>query len=160
MSIAPVELSDLPETRTIIENAIRGRVVHSAQDAQGLVAVIDAILRDWEVDQSESVHLKYVLGGRIVGVALVKNFWNLSSLFVEPAYQRQGVGRALIEAVVRECKLRTAKPVLKVNSSTVAVTFYLSLGFRQMGPGLDRPGGCVPLEYAFDCSERNGVRQL
>ena len=55
----------------------------------------------------------------------------------------------MIEAVVRECKPRTAESGLKVNSSTVAVTFYLSLGFRQVGPGLDRPGGCVPLEYAF-----------
>jgi len=65
----------------------------------------------------------------------------LSTLFVAPAYQRQGIGRALIEAVVCECKPRSAKPVLKVNSSTVAVTFYLSLGFRQVGPGLARPGG-------------------
>ncbi len=133
----------------MIETAIRERVVHSEQDAQGLVAVIDAILRGWELDRSESVHLKYVLDGKVVGVALVKDFWNLSTLFVAPAHHRQGIGRALIAAVVRECKPRSSKPVLKVNSSTVAVTFYLSLGFRQMGPGLDRPGGCVPLEYAF-----------
>jgi len=150
MSIAPVELSDLPEIRTVIENAIRERVVHSESDARDLVAVIEAILRSWELDRSDSVHLKYVLDQKIVGVALVKNFWNLSTLFVAPTHQRQGIGRALIEAAIRECRPRSSKSALKVNSSTVAVTFYLSLGFRQIGPGLDRPGGCVPLEYAFD----------
>jgi GNAT superfamily N-acetyltransferase len=150
MSIAPAESSDLPEIRALIESAIRGRAVHSEQDARGLVALIDTILRGWELDGADSIHLKYVIGREIVGVALVKNFWNLSILFVAPAQQRQGVGRALIEAVVRECKPRSPKPVLKVNSSTVAVPFYLSLGFRQVGPGLDRPGGCVPLEFAFD----------
>jgi GNAT superfamily N-acetyltransferase len=150
MSIAAVELADLPEIRALIESAIRGRVVHSEEDARGLVALIDTILRSWQLDGADSVHLKYVIDREIVGVALVKNFWNLSILFVAPAHQRQGVGRALIEAVVRECKLRSPKPVLKVNSSTVAVPFYLSLGFRQVGPGLDRPGGCVPLEFAFD----------
>jgi GNAT superfamily N-acetyltransferase len=150
MSIAPVELSDLSEIRGMIEGAIRERVVHSEQDVQGLVALIDTILRAWELDGSDSVHLKYVLSRKIVGVALVKNFSNLSTLFVAPEHQRKGIGRALIEALVCECKPRSSQPVMKVNSSTVAVTFYLSLGFRQTGPGLDRPGGCVPLEYAFD----------
>lgn len=150
MSIAPVELSDLPEIRTVIEGAIRERVVQSEQDVQGLVALIDTILREWELDGSDSVHLKYVLDHKIVGVALVKNFSNLSTLFVAPDHQRQGIGRALIEAAICECKPRSSQPVIKVNSSTVAVTFYLSVGFRQIGPGLDRPGGCVPLEYAFE----------
>jgi GNAT superfamily N-acetyltransferase len=149
MMIAQVELIDLAEIRSMIEGAIRDRVVHSEQDVQGLVALIDVILREWELDGSDSVHLKYVLDRKIVGVALVKNFSNLSTLFVTPDHQRQGIGRALIEAVVGECKPRSSQPVMKVNSSTVAVTFYLSLGFRQMGPGLDRPGGCIPLEYAF-----------
>lgn len=150
MSIAPVVSADLPEIRTVVEAAIRERVVHSEQDVQSLVSDIDAVLRRWELDRSESVHLKYVLERTIVGVALVKRFWNSSILFVAPAHQRQGIGRALIEAVIRECRLRSSSPALKVNSSTVAVPFYLSLGFRQTGPGLDRPGGCVPLEYALD----------
>jgi GNAT superfamily N-acetyltransferase len=149
MSIALVEVSDLPEIRAMIETTVRQCVVHSERDVQDLVVVIDAVLRRWELDRTDSVHLKYVIDRKIVGVALVKKFWNLSTLFVAPAYQRQGIGRALIDAIVRECKLRSSNPVLKVNSSTVAVTFYLSLGFRQVGVGLDQAGGCVPLEYAL-----------
>ena len=129
----------------MVAAAIRARVVDSEPDVQSLLAGVDASIHRWQLDRAQGVHLKYTVDRQIAGVALVRNFWNLAMLFVAPAYQRQGIGRALVEAAVLECKPHSV--MLKVNSSTFAVGFYLSLGFRQVGPGLDRPGGCVPFEY-------------
>ncbi len=150
MSISAVASADLAEIRAVIAVTIRERVVRSEEDAKHIIAVIEKLLQAWESDPTESLHLKYVHDGAIVGVALVKDFRNLSTLFVAPACQRRGIGRALLEAVFRECRARSPNRVLKLNSSTVAVPFYLSLGFRQTAPSLDRPGGCVPLEHSFD----------
>lgn len=93
--------------------------------------------------------LKYVVDGRIGGVVLVKKYWNLSNLFVLPTLQRRGIGRQLLETALAGCRDRSPKGKVMVNSSTVAVEFYKAMGFVQTGPGVDRPGGCVPLEYSF-----------
>lgn len=95
------------------------------------------------------MHLGAWVNARLAGVILVKKHWNLTNLFVHPEFQRRGVGRALVHAVLPACRVESPKGKLMVNSSTVAVPFYRALGFVQTGPGLDRPGGCVPLELVF-----------
>ncbi|PTB30026.1 GNAT family N-acetyltransferase [Paraburkholderia caribensis] len=70
------------------------------------------------------VHLKCVDGAEIVGVILIKNFWNLCSLFVDPQFQRQGVGRALLADAIRRRVSRNDKGHIKVNSAPTAVQFY------------------------------------
>lgn len=66
--------------------------------------------------------------------------------------------RALIEAVIRgsvadseealaSCRERSPRSAPLLNSSTVAVGFDRHMGFKQMGPGKGRPGGCVPFAY-------------
>ena len=148
MTISNVLQSDLPEVSALIAASVR-HSAHSEADAQFVIDDIARCLEAWSKDPSQSLHLKYMLDDSIGGIILVKKYWNLQLLFVAPSCQRRGIGRALIDAVLPECRARSPKGKLMVNSSTDAVRFYSKLGFSQTGPGHDRPGGGVPHEYCF-----------
>lgn len=82
-------------------------------------------------------------------MVLVKEYWNLAVLFVDPEQHCSGIGRDLIASVINSCKGRSPKGCLRLNSSDHAVPFYKKMGFTQTGSGADKPGGCVPFEYKF-----------
>jgi len=148
--VSPVVPSELAQIKALIASSIRHSVAASADDAAFLMDDINEVLDAWVDNQESAMHLKCECEGVLAGVILVKKYWNLSTLFAAPEYQGRGVGRALIRAVLPACHRHSPKAKLLVNSSTVAVGFYLRLGFQQTGPGIERPGGCVPLEYVFD----------
>ncbi len=147
--IEPVMDADLREIRALIESAVRESVATSNEDAEFLVTDILGSLKWWQDHKKESIHLKYSSEGNIVGVILVKEFWNLANLFVLPTQFRRGIGCALLQEVIGVCKELSPRDKIQANSSTNAVKFYEAMGFKQTGPGKDRPGGCVPFEYGF-----------
>lgn len=55
---------------------------------------------------------------------------HISWFFADPAYHRQGLGRVLFRAFLRDTGVRTAT----VHSSPYAVAVYRRLGFRETGP--------------------------
>jgi GNAT superfamily N-acetyltransferase len=75
-------------------------------------------------------------GERIVGVAHVRDGNHLSMLFVLPAHQRAGVGRALLDVLRRE----NPNSELTVNSSPNAVPAYQKYGFEATGPEIVTSG--------------------
>jgi GNAT superfamily N-acetyltransferase len=112
-----------------------------------LIGVLENIRQNlhWAQHNVDSVvHLKCVSGAQIVGVVLVKNFWNLCSLFVDPEVQRQGVGRALLAEAIRRCGDRNDRGHIKVNSAPNAVQFYQTLGFSVVD-GEPRRGTSLPM---------------
>jgi GNAT superfamily N-acetyltransferase len=149
MTVSNVAQSDLPEVSSLIASSVRHSVGRSEGEAQFIIDDIAKCLDAWAKDPSQSIHLKYTVDQAIGGIILVKKYWNLQLLFVGPSYQRRGIGRVLIHAVLPECRAKSPKGKLMVNSSTDAVSFYSKLGFSQTGPGHDRPGGGVPHEYCF-----------
>jgi GNAT superfamily N-acetyltransferase len=147
MLILPVTAEDIPAIRDLIEATIRTSVTRSADEANFLVGDIGASLDWWGANPAQAVHLKALSDGTLAGVILVKDFWNLTNLFVAPAYQSQGIGRQLLTAALDRCRPQSPRPALLVHSSTVAVEFYQRMGFVANGEPRDRPGGCVPLRY-------------
>ncbi|MFD2271642.1 GNAT family N-acetyltransferase [Undibacterium arcticum] len=103
----------------------------------------------WSQHRDQAVHLKFSVHGRIVGVVLVKNFWNLCNLFVAPAQHGQGIGRALTFAAIERCRGKTERPALRLNSSRNAVGFYEGIGFVRTVTDTPPPQGCTPLEHKF-----------
>ncbi len=147
--IDAVRDSDLEEIRQLIEAAVRTDVAGTEEEAAFLVADIGANLDWWLHNKESALHWKFVQDNRILGVILIKKYWNLTNLFVHPNHQGQGVGGALLAAGLESCRSRSPRGKLQVNSSANAVGFYKSMGFVQTGPGINRPGGCVPLEFLF-----------
>ena len=84
-------------------------------------------------ERAHSGHVMLVaeLEGRLVGAAEARDFCHLSLLFVDRRSQRSGIGRRLLQEMIRLC--RAHNPALKsmtVHSSPNAAEAYKRLGFR------------------------------
>jgi GNAT superfamily N-acetyltransferase len=148
--IREVENGDLEKVRMLVARSIRHSVAQTKDEAEFLIADVGTSLDAWRADPSNALHLLHENEGLIAGVILVKKYWNLCNLFVDPSAQRRGIGRSLLESVILICRQQSPRGKLMVNSSTVALPFYEACGFRQTGPGIERAGGCVPMEMAFE----------
>jgi [ribosomal protein S18]-alanine N-acetyltransferase len=77
------------------------------------------------------------LDGRAAGFALtraVADEAELMLLAVPPALRRFGVGRAMLEAVAREARMRGAGRLhLEMRDGNPAVNLYSNAGFREIG---------------------------
>jgi len=147
--IRQAEESHLDKIRKIVSSAIRQCVADSDEHYEFLYTDVCSSLDWWIENKDKSLLLVCENGDSILGVALVKEYWNFSVLFVAPQQQRSGVGRDLVDSVINSCKDRSPKGYLRLNSSNYAVPFYKKMGFTQTGSAIDKPGGCVPFEYKF-----------
>ncbi|SIO48066.1 GNAT family N-acetyltransferase [Paraburkholderia phenazinium] len=132
MKIEAVQSSDEAALASMMLRTIRTSVRIEADE---MAAVITNVLANmhWAFDHAhQCVHLKCVVDGRIAGAVLVKNFWNLCSLFVEPGDHRRGIGRSLIEEAIRQCVPRNERPYVRVNAAPNAVEFYSAMGFTRV----------------------------
>jgi GNAT superfamily N-acetyltransferase len=77
-------------------------------------------------------------GGSHVGVAVLAfrpsvsvgaTFASIEDLYVRPEERRQGVGRALLEAVAERCRVRGVSYV-EVQTDEAAAPFYEALGYE------------------------------
>lgn len=67
------------------------------------------------------------VGGTLAGV-LAYRPWHVSLLFVEEAFQRQGIARQLFQRMTERAKEQGTE-IITVNSSPYAVEIYQRLGF-------------------------------
>ena len=73
--------------------------------------------------------------GALAGMIEMREHNHVALLFVDKAYQRQGIARGLLDAALAAA--RAADPAVErvtVNSSRYGVAAYERLGFRQTGP--------------------------
>lgn len=80
----------------------------------------------------------------------------INSLFVAGKYQKQGVGKKLVEFFISTAKKRGAK-FIKVRSSVFAVPFYKAMGFKKT-TGLRRPHGMKMYNMKRVLSETSTTR--
>lgn len=73
---------------------------------------------------------------QLVGVLATRGSSHIALFFVEPCFQRQGVGRALFFAARATCKTDE----MTVNSSPYAVEIYQKLGFHALSKEQLRDG--------------------
>lgn len=73
-------------------------------------------------------------GERIIGAASVRSGNHLSLLFVDEAYHKKGVGRALMERMFRYLKEEAGERYISVKAAPYAVNFYRKLGFQTVRP--------------------------
>lgn len=148
--IIPIEDSDLPVLREILAVTIRANVAETERESQHLIADVEQSLSRWTLTRTSSHHGKHVLNGVTTGFVIVKDFWNLSHLFVLPEFQNQGIGRELIESALKTCREKSLRAKIQLNSSRNAVGFYEAMGFQRTGDEHKGIGSCVPFEYVFE----------
>jgi len=141
--------ADLDKIRKIVSSALRECVTDCDEHYESLYADICSSLDWWIENKDRSLFLVCEDGDLVLGAALVKEYWNLTAIFVDPQQHRSGIGRDLVGSVIDGCKGRSPKGSLRLNSSNHAAGFYKKMGFTQTGSAIDRPGGCVPFEYNY-----------
>ena len=142
--------ADFDKIRQVMSSAIRQCVADTDEHYEFLYSDACNSLDWWIENKDSALLLVCEQGDSILGMALVKEFWNFAALFVDPKQHRSGVGRNLIASVITNCKHRSPKGCLMLNSSNYAVAFYENMGFAQTGDAIDRPGGCVPFKLTFN----------
>lgn len=146
--ISAVSVAELPKVAELIRRAVLQSVDASDQEKGAFLENIGRNLV-WSRDHAElAIHLKSCMGANIVGVVLVKNHWNLCHLFVEPSWQRRGIGKSLISEAIAQCRGKTSRPTIRLNSSRNAVAFYEALGFTRVKDA-PAPYSGMQFEYAL-----------
>ena len=95
------------------------------------------------VDYEQTFQTKRILlvteaDGEIVGFIVAHDIageWELENIVVTPAHQRRGIAKQLVQALIREAKIRNGKFIfLEVReSNTAAKRLYERCGFQQYG---------------------------
>jgi len=125
--IRKAEDRDAPAISLVVEAALR---VSNARDYS--VEIIDQVLQNFSpcaILRLLTLRQVYVasIDGRIVGTASLAQD-TVRSVFVEPSYQGQGVGRSLL-AHIESLAAQSGVERLRVPSSITAQGFYRSLGY-------------------------------
>lgn len=146
-----VVITDVQPGAAAAIKAFMGRVIAEGvtQDDELLAdlrANAEANVDWWLARPDDAVHLQALADGRLAGVVLVKQFWNLCSLFVDPRLQRQGVGRALVDAAMERCAGRSPKQAVWLNAAPRAIGFYRGLGFTERTPTRALPPGFMAMQ--------------
>jgi GNAT superfamily N-acetyltransferase len=141
--------ADVPELKRFMAEVIAEQVMREEPLFSDLVANMSGNVEWWLKNQDQCVHLKCSVESRIVGVVLVKNFWNLCSLFVAPFMQGQGLGRLLVASAIEACRGKSPKGAVWLNASPNAVPFYERVGFTARVSEQPLPPGFQPMQFAL-----------
>lgn len=85
---------------------------------------------------------------KIVGMITLRDSTHISLLFVDAAYHRQGIGRALIKCLTDYLLAEVGADRVTVNASPYGVGFYHKMGFHDLRPEETRDGiTYTPMEF-------------
>lgn len=102
---------------------------------EGIDEFLTCIQPDILVDHLEKHHAGFLalLDTRIVGMIMLRNDEHISLFFVDPEFQRQGIGRALMRlALAHRGNHEPEAAKITVNASPNSVNAYKRLGFEVM----------------------------
>lgn len=145
--IEPVLVQEVAAIGHFIEEVVRDSIEASDAERAAFITNIRANLDQWTRDPAGGLHLKARQAGQTVGVVMVKEYWNLCHLFVEPRHQREGIGRALLDAAVEACRAKAPTQTLRLNAAKNAVGFYERMGWQRVA-GASPAHGATRFELA------------
>jgi GNAT superfamily N-acetyltransferase len=134
-----------PLDAAAISRLINGLSMHFTQDPQGTEA--EAFLKTIGpagivalMEAPNMLYCKAVVGGQLAGVVALRDNTHLFHLFVDPAFQRQGLSRKLWLHVKTIALSKGHGGSFTVNSTPSAVPVYRRFGFVATGPQVDKNG--------------------
>mgnify|MGYP001056338891 FL=1 len=90
------------------------------------------------------------LEDRVIGMITLRNESHISLLFVDEAYQRQGVGSALLQYIFAYLKEESGCRRVTVFAAPFGIGFYHRMGFADLGPQMAKQGIIyTPMECVF-----------
>jgi GNAT superfamily N-acetyltransferase len=144
-ALRPATRAEAERIRQLMAMVIATSVSADESVLADTIANVNGNVSFWLDNPQRCVHIVATVGDAMVGVVLVKDFWNLCSLFIDPQHQGRGVGRALVSAAASACRGRSPKQALWLNAATNAIGFYERLGFQPRESRQPLPPGFMPL---------------
>jgi GNAT superfamily N-acetyltransferase len=138
------------DTEAILDLMVR--VINATVELPYRADMIENVTQNltvWHREPDECFHFIAEDGSKVVGVILVKAFWNLCSLFVRPEWQHNGIGRQLVHAAIDACRDRSPKQAIYLNAAPSAVSFYRGLGFTSKESSQQLPTGFQAMQLAL-----------
>jgi GNAT superfamily N-acetyltransferase len=135
MQIRLLDPADIPAAAALLRRAAETFILHESapEDAASFLGQHDAHGLRRNLDAGFVYHVA-IVDGALAGFIGVRGGTHVYHLFVDAAYQRRGIARALWQAA-RAAALAPGHPgVFTVNASNVSVPFYASLGFERTAP--------------------------
>jgi GNAT superfamily N-acetyltransferase len=135
MQIRLLEPTDIPAAAAVLRRAAESFFLHESapEDAADFLAQHDAAGVQRNLDAGYVYHVA-IVDGVLAGFIGVRGGTHVFHLFVDGAYQRRGIARALWEAGRAAALIPGHPGFFTVNSSNFAVPFYESLGFERTAP--------------------------
>lgn len=149
LTIRQAKVADRDEVSSFLNSVIPLSIDPQMHDVPAVVGNVNSNLDVWVQTPEEVLHLIAENEGDIVGSLLVKNYWNLCSMFVHPGFQRIGIGRALLSSALGECRSKSPKKAVYLNANDDALAFYKKLGFEPRESHKFPPAGSTPMQYVF-----------
>jgi GNAT superfamily N-acetyltransferase len=113
---------------------------------QGMSAM--AIRR--KILDGQRFHLAWCDGGRLAGVAAMRDDCHLFQFFVSTRLHGRGIARRLWQRAMHDAIRRSGTRHFTLKASAVAVPVYLHLGFVRTGPLLTSSTGLTTQPMHFD----------
>jgi N-acetylglutamate synthase-like GNAT family acetyltransferase len=134
MKIRTATFDDCADIHRVQDGAIRGIHANKPMD-KGVADYLEK--RGPSSYAKEMEHERFVVveeGGKIVGYgALNLAKTEIKSVFVDPVYQRTGVGRAILSAL-EELAQREGLETVQLQATGTAIVFYLATGYQSDPP--------------------------
>jgi predicted GNAT family N-acyltransferase len=89
---------------------------------------------------------------QIVGMLAIKNMSHIVLLFVDSAFQKQGIGKSLIQVALKICQDKNPDlEFITVSSSPNSLSFYKSFGFDVEAEEVNKNGmRFIPMKKQTD----------
>lgn len=150
LTLARFTPADLVAARSLTLAALHSTAYLSPGEIDALLEHCCANYAQCMAEGDAHLFLKCLQGDEMVGLMLVKAYWNLAELYIHPTSQGSGAGRALLAQALLQCRARSPRGHLRANASRNAEGFYRRRGFVDFPLAQPLPYGCVPLVYPFD----------
>lgn len=149
VAIRPAQAADAPAIGALVGDLLRRFVIpeQSPEAAEMLLQRFAAAGIANDLAEGRRLHVAEI-GARLVGVAATRDDSHLFLLFVDEAFHRRGIARALWETALAACVEASQPARITVNASSHAVPAYRRLGFQVTGDArLDRGVVATPMEF-------------
>jgi GNAT superfamily N-acetyltransferase len=131
IEVSPVRGAGIADPSRLLEEHLRGGEPVPKDFAKRLRKAVEAgELEVLAAHTEESVVGVVVLAYRL-SVSAAAPFASIEDLYVRPDARRQGVGRALLEAVGERCAMRAISYVEAQVEDEEAAAFYAALGYQE-----------------------------
>lgn len=144
-TIRPATINDTDVICALMENVLIESLANSPLDPAEMMASANRCVDLWLKEPDSCYHAVAVIADQVAGVVMVKEHWNLVSLFVKSQYRGIGVGRALTVSALDACQDKCPYKGISLNAASDSVEFYEKLGFIRSRVVKEVTLGIVPM---------------